>query len=81
MKASEILREAAHGVENGRNGLFSSMRYEKAEDGYRAVDFLFSLLPPRNRHGKFGFVPYKLASEIRSTILCLAAAIAESDGD
>lgn len=77
MKSSEILREAARRVESGGVGLFLAIfvkpRDYSAEE--RAESYVSRFADARIH--KTALLP----SDHRATILCLAAAIAESEGD
>ena len=81
MKSSEILREAAIAVEYGRGGLFSATRYRDAEVGKKLDRRIRFVLPPLEADGTYRFSPSTLQQDHRATILGLAAAIAESEGD
>lgn len=74
MKSSEILREAAQFVENGGHGLFAAV-----QSSCRSVAIgvaIGRVLPE-----EYTFSPLELPQDVRATILCLAAAIAESEGE
>ena len=81
MKSSEILREAAIAVEHGRGGLFSATRYLEAKDGKKVERLIRGVLPPTGANGRYHFEPFSLPQDHRATILGIAAAIAESEGD
>lgn len=81
MKSSKILREAALWVEQGRRGLFSATRYMDADDGKKIELHIREVLPQIGASGFYRFSPFDLPQDHRATILCLAAAIAESEGD
>ena len=83
MKSSQILREAARLVEAGHWGLFTALRVaqpalplDKEKELIRAI-----LPPPNKKSGLYGTAPIDISQDHRATILCLAAAIAESEGD
>lgn len=80
-KSSEILRGAAQRVAHGHPGLFSATIYSPPLDGEGAADAIARILPERKKNGIYGFSPAELPQDVRETILCLAAAIAESEGD
>lgn len=81
MKTSEILREAAIAVDAGRSGVFTATNYSTSDDGDRVRRKIESVLPKVSRNGLYKFSPFDLPQEHRATILALAAAIAESEGD
>lgn len=81
MKSSAILREAAIAVDDGRRGLFSATRYLKVEDGNRVEAAIRAVLPDAGADGLYKFSPFNLSEDHRATILCLAASIAEAEGD
>lgn len=81
MKSSEILRAAARRVAYGHPGLFSATNYATAIECERAADAIDRVLPEKGGNVLYEFSPADLPQDVRETILCLAAAIAESEGD
>ena len=72
MKSSKLLLAAARAVENGHWGMYSAIPpHPLKKYCSRIVDGVMD--------GRY--TPAYLPAEHRATILCLAAAIAESDGD
>lgn len=79
MKSSEILREAAMLVENGGSGLYASSQYNGSDAWDVAQGFIDAVMPPRPWQDDI--IPMDFSISSRAMILCLAAAIAESEGD
>lgn len=80
MKTSDILKEAARAVERGGAGLFSATVYGSATECMACERRIRAVLP-EPIGGLYDFSPIELPQKVRATILALAAAIAESEGD